>query len=60
MSDQIENSELILDMKGTEKGAVNEVKVGNIQVGLQLFTVNRYQDYNNTYVYSFWDQWSTW
>jgi hypothetical protein len=48
MSDQIENSELILDMKGTEKGAVNEVKVGNIQVGLQLFSVNRYQDYDST------------
>jgi hypothetical protein len=48
VSDHIGSNELILDMKGTEKGAVKEVKVGNIQVGLQLFSVNRYQDNNNT------------
>jgi hypothetical protein len=29
-------------------------------VGLQLLSLNRYQDCNNTWVCSCWDQWSTW
>jgi hypothetical protein len=33
-------------MKVNEKGAVNEVKVGSMQLGLQPFSVNRYQDYD--------------
>jgi hypothetical protein len=48
MSDQNEDSELSLDVKSTKKGAVNERKIGSIQVGSQLDSVNRYQYYNNT------------
>ncbi|XP_021928583.1 uncharacterized protein LOC110834084 isoform X2 [Zootermopsis nevadensis] len=45
-ANQIENDELIVDMKVSISGVVNEVKVGNMQLGLEPFSVNRYQDYD--------------
>jgi hypothetical protein len=43
-ANQAEKNELNKDMKGTEKKAANEVEL----VGLQVFSLNRYQHYNST------------
>jgi hypothetical protein len=44
IADNAEKNELIVDVKGIEKEGTNEVEL----VGLQLLSLNRYQDCNNT------------
>jgi len=44
IANKAEKNELTVDVKGTEKEGTNEVEL----VGLQLFSLNRYQDCNST------------
>jgi hypothetical protein len=43
-ANKAEKNELVVEVKDTEKEGTNEVEL----VGLQLFSLNRYQDCNST------------
>jgi hypothetical protein len=42
-ANKADKNELIVDMKGTEKECTNDLEL----VGLRLFSLKRYQDYNS-------------